>query len=92
MSYALEHVAWETCLVELRPDRDLLRAQPVARGPAAAQEARLALFRAGLSEEKTKEIAFTVAMTDFSNRIHTIAAIPARRFERSRATAREAGD
>jgi AhpD family alkylhydroperoxidase len=193
MSYALEHVAWETCLVELRPDRaldsyvrrktglyfpsvryfapvpwlaravvdlhpeygllmhldqeladlltlvvsqenscrfcytaqrallwatgmsearigrveqELSRADVAPRtaaaiafgrsqsrvGPAAAQEARLALFRAGLSEEKTKEIAFTVAMTDFSNRIHTIAAIPARRFERSRATAREAGD
>ena len=36
---------------------------------------------AGFGVEETKEIAFAVASTDFSNRVHTIPAIPPRSFE-----------
>jgi alkylhydroperoxidase family enzyme len=51
-------------------------------GPAAARDACEALHGAGFGEEEMKEIAFTVAATDFSNRAHTIPAIPARPLER----------
>jgi alkylhydroperoxidase family enzyme len=44
-------------------------------GPAAAREACEALRAAGFGEEEMKEIAFSVAVTDFFNRAHTIAAI-----------------
>ena len=51
-------------------------------GPAGARAAREALARAGVSEEEMKEIAFAVALTDFSNRAHSIAAVPSRPMER----------
>jgi AhpD family alkylhydroperoxidase len=51
-------------------------------GPAAAREARQALRRAGFGDDEMKEIAYTVAITDFSNRAHTIPAIPSRPVER----------
>lgn len=51
-------------------------------GPAAAREACEALRAAGFGEEEMKEIAFSVAVTDFFNRAHTIAAIPAGPLER----------
>jgi AhpD family alkylhydroperoxidase len=51
-------------------------------GPAGAREARQALRRAGVEDDEMREIAFTVALTDFANRAHTIPAIPARPMER----------
>jgi AhpD family alkylhydroperoxidase len=51
-------------------------------GPAGAREAREALRRAGIGNEEMKEIAFAAALTDFSNRAHTIPAIPAQPIER----------
>jgi AhpD family alkylhydroperoxidase len=52
------------------------------RGPAEARAAREALLGAGVSAAELKEIAFVVANTDFSNRLHTVPAIPVRRIER----------
>src|SRR5262249_4318617 len=46
-------------------------------GPAGARAARETLRRSGLGVDEMKEIAFTAALTDFSNRAHTIPAIPA---------------
>jgi len=51
-------------------------------GPPGARDARQALRRAGFGDDEMKEIAFTVAATDFFNRAHTIPAIPARPMER----------
>jgi AhpD family alkylhydroperoxidase len=51
-------------------------------GPPGAQAAREALHRAGLGADEMKEIAFAAAVTDFSNRAHTIPAIPTRPIER----------
>ncbi|HTK88756.1 MAG TPA: hypothetical protein VL948_00795 [Verrucomicrobiae bacterium] len=51
-------------------------------GPAGAVAAREALARAGIGEEEMREIAFAVALTDFSNRVHSITAIPSRPMER----------
>jgi AhpD family alkylhydroperoxidase len=51
-------------------------------GPAGARAAREALRRAGFGVDEMKEIAYVVANTDFSNRAHTIPAIPSRPFER----------
>ena len=51
-------------------------------GPPAARAAREALHRAGFGPDEMKEIAFTVAITDFSNRAHSILAIPSRPLER----------
>jgi AhpD family alkylhydroperoxidase len=51
-------------------------------GPPAAPAAREALYRAGFGADEMKEVAFTVAVTDFSNRVHTIPAIPTGPIER----------
>jgi AhpD family alkylhydroperoxidase len=51
-------------------------------GPARAREARETLRRAGFGVDEMKEIAFAAAVTDFSNRAHTIPAIPAQPIER----------
>jgi alkylhydroperoxidase family enzyme len=51
-------------------------------GPQGAHDAREALRRAGFGADEMKEIAYAVAVTDFSNRAHTIPAIPARPLER----------
>ena len=51
-------------------------------GPAGARVARDALHRAGVGADEMREIAFAVALTDFSNRAHTIPAIPVRPLER----------
>jgi alkylhydroperoxidase family enzyme len=51
-------------------------------GSAAARDACETLRAAGFGEEEMKEIAFSVAVIDFLNRVHTIAAIPARPLER----------
>jgi AhpD family alkylhydroperoxidase len=51
-------------------------------GPAGAHEAWAALRRAGVGAAEAREIAFTVAFTDFNNRLHTIAAIPPTPVER----------
>jgi AhpD family alkylhydroperoxidase len=50
--------------------------------PPGAREAREALRRAGFSDDEMKEIAYAVANTDFSNRAHTILAIPSLALER----------
>jgi alkylhydroperoxidase family enzyme len=51
-------------------------------GPVGARAARAALEQAGIGAEEMREIAFAVALTDFSNRAHTIAAVPTRPMER----------
>lgn len=51
-------------------------------GPASAGAARDALRQAGFGTDEMKEIAFVVAFVDFSNRAHTIPAIPVRPVER----------
>jgi AhpD family alkylhydroperoxidase len=51
-------------------------------GPPGAHAARDALLRAGFGADEMKEIAFAVGSTDFSNRAHTIPAIPSRPIER----------
>jgi alkylhydroperoxidase family enzyme len=51
-------------------------------GPQGAHDAREVLRRAGFGADEMKEIAYAVAVTDFSNRAHTIPAIPARPLER----------
>ena len=51
------------------------------RGARAAREA---LRHAGFGTDEMKEIAFVAASTDFSNRAHTIPAIPAARSRASR--------
>jgi alkylhydroperoxidase family enzyme len=79
-----------------RMEQDLARGQLSARtmaaiafgrsqsrsGPPAAKAAREALERAGVGFEDMREIAFAAGITDFSNRVHTIPAIPARLIER----------
>jgi len=45
-------------------------------GPAGAHAAWQALRAAGVSAAEAREIAFTVALSDFSNRLHTAPAIP----------------
>lgn len=51
-------------------------------GPAGARAAREALRAAGFGDDEMREIAYAVATTDFSNRAHTIPAIPSRPLER----------
>lgn len=51
-------------------------------GPAGARRAWGALHAAGFDAVQRKEIAFTVALTDISNRINTIAAVPVAPMER----------
>jgi alkylhydroperoxidase family enzyme len=51
-------------------------------GPAAATAARETLRHSGYSAAEIREVAFVAAQTDFSNRAHTIPAIPARSLER----------
>jgi AhpD family alkylhydroperoxidase len=51
-------------------------------GPPAAHGACEALRAAGVGTDELKEIAYAVAVTDFSNRASTIPAIPARPMER----------
>lgn len=51
-------------------------------GPAGALAAWQQLRAAGIGSAEAKEIAFTVALTDFSNRVHTMVAAPWRPFER----------
>jgi AhpD family alkylhydroperoxidase len=79
-----------------RMEEDLARAQLPPRtmaavafgrsqsrsGPPAAKVAREALHQAGFGADEMKEIAFAAAATDFSNRAHTIPAIPSRPIER----------
>ncbi|HEX4994142.1 MAG TPA: carboxymuconolactone decarboxylase family protein [Methylomirabilota bacterium] len=51
-------------------------------GPVGARAARDALRQAGIDADEMREIAYAVALTDFSNRAYTIPAIPARPIER----------
>ena len=51
-------------------------------GPPAAASACEALRAAGVDHDELKEIAYAVAVTDFSNRASTIAALPTRPMER----------
>ena len=50
-------------------------------GPPAASSACQALRAAGVDNDELKEIAYAVAITDFSNRASTIAALPTRPLE-----------
>ena len=50
-------------------------------GPQGMREAWRAMRREGVRPEELKEIAFTVAITDFHNRVHTIPAIPSQPLE-----------
>ena len=51
-------------------------------GPPAAASACETLRAAGVDDDELKEIAYAVAVTDFSNRASTIAALPTRPMER----------
>lgn len=51
-------------------------------GPAGAKAAWRSLRDAGIDTLEAKEIAFCVALTDFSNRTHTMAAVPYQPAER----------
>ena len=51
-------------------------------GPAGAREARRSLLEAGFDEGELREVAYAAGATDFSNRLHTIPAIPATPIER----------
>jgi AhpD family alkylhydroperoxidase len=51
-------------------------------GPAEARAAGAALRQAGFGPEEHRELAYTVAASDFLNRLHTIPAIPTRPVER----------
>lgn len=51
-------------------------------GPAGAPAAWQTLRDAGIGTLEAKEIAFTVALTDFSNRAHTMVAVPYQPAER----------
>jgi AhpD family alkylhydroperoxidase len=51
-------------------------------GPPGARAAREALQGAGVGTDEMREIAFAVANVDFSNRAHSIPAIPTRPVER----------
>ncbi len=51
-------------------------------GPAGARPAWDGLRHAGCEALERKEIAFTVALTDFANRVNTITAVPVRPMER----------
>ena len=64
--------------------RDVLEfgRQQSRRGPDGARAAWARLRRAGVGVEELKEIAFTVALTDFSNRLNSIPAIPTQMLER----------
>jgi AhpD family alkylhydroperoxidase len=79
-----------------RVEQDLTRADLPARtagalafgrsqsrsGPSSTRDAREALRAAGYGAEETREIAYVVAVTDFSNRAYTIPAIPPHPIER----------
>jgi AhpD family alkylhydroperoxidase len=52
------------------------------QGPAGALAAWQTLRAAGFDALEAKEVAFAVALTDFSNRVHTMVAAPWRPFER----------
>ena len=51
-------------------------------GPPAASSACEALRGAGVDADELKEIAYAVAVTDFTNRVSTISALPTRPMER----------
>ncbi|MEO8080366.1 MAG: hypothetical protein ABI641_07540 [Caldimonas sp.] len=51
-------------------------------GPPGLRAAWQAMRRDGVGIEELRELAFTVAITDFHNRVHTIPAIPSRPLER----------
>jgi len=51
-------------------------------GPIGVRSAWQAMRRDGVGTEELREIAFTVAVSDFNNRVHTIPAIPSRPMER----------
>lgn len=51
-------------------------------GPAGARAAWSALRATGVSAAEAREIAFTVALVDFANRLHTAPAIPPAPMER----------
>lgn len=71
--------------VELTPRMraaiDYARAQSRS-GPAGAHAAWQQLRAAGFGVLEAKEVAFTVAITDFSNRVHTMVAVPSLPLER----------
>jgi len=65
----------------MRAAIDYARAQSRS-GPAGAHAAWHQLLAAGFGVLEAKEVAFTVAITDFSNRVHTMVAVPSLPFER----------
>jgi len=66
----------------VRAALDYARAQSRS-GPAGAHAAWTALRATGVSAAEAREIAFSVAVTDCSNRLHTALAIPPVPFERA---------
>lgn len=66
---------------ETRAALDYARAQSRS-GPSAAHAAWQAMRTAGVSLQEAREVAFTVALADFLNRMHTAPAIPPLPMER----------
>jgi AhpD family alkylhydroperoxidase len=66
---------------KVRAAIDYARSQSRA-GPSAAHASWAAMRAAGISAAEAREIAFTVAVTDFANRLHTAPAIPVVPMER----------
>jgi len=77
-----QEIARSDLPVTVRATLDYARAQSRS-GPAGAHRAWSALRAAGVGAAEAREIAFTVAVTDFSNRLHTALAIPPVPFERT---------
>lgn len=80
-----QHVEQELTRADLPPETVAALAfgrSQSRSGPPGAPAARDALLRAGVGADEMKEIVFAVGSTDFSNRAHTIPAIPSRPIER----------
>ncbi|HET7526379.1 MAG TPA: hypothetical protein VFK10_10595 [Burkholderiaceae bacterium] len=67
---------------QVRAALDYARSQSRS-GPAGARQAWSTLRAAGIGAAEAREIAFTVAVSDFGNRLHTALAIPPAMMERA---------
>jgi AhpD family alkylhydroperoxidase len=85
----VQHIEQEVARTDLpspvRASLDYARSQSRS-GPALARQAWAALRAAGISAAEAREVAFTVAVSDFGNRLHTALAIPPMPLERATET------
>ncbi len=77
-----QEVARHDLPLPVRAAIDYARSQS-RTGPAGAHAAWAALRHAGVGAGEAREIAFTVAVNDFANRLHTACAIPPMLLERA---------